>query len=149
MREWNVSWCPNWIYRTHNRYLYDSYVHVWTCTHGCNDTYIQYHLVINKGLGLNDPTFICGSIEGSYGGCNPLLKESIKTKQNIEYNPLEKEERKSCMFVSFLCVHALIHVTTNIFLSKFSSSTPPPPPLKNFWIRACTFIACSRKRVFL
>ena len=36
------------------------------------------------------------------------------------------------MFVQFLCVHALIRVSTNIFLSKFSSSTPS---LKNFWIR--------------
>ena len=65
-----------------------------------------------------------------------IIKESNKTKQKIEDNPLEKEEeRKSCMFVKFLCVHALMRVSTNIFLSKFSSS--PPPPLKIFWIRAC------------
>ena len=55
------------------------------------------------------------------------IKESNKTKQKIEENPLEKEEeRKSCIFVYFLCVHALIRVSTNIFLSKFSSSPTPP-----------------------
>ena len=42
---------------------------------------------------------------GGYGGCNPpfqisKIKESNKTKQKIEDNPLEtEEERKSCMFV--------------------------------------------------
>ena len=43
---------------------------------------------------------------GGYGGCIPpsfqisKIKESNKTKQKIEDNPLEKEaERKSCMFV--------------------------------------------------
>ena len=42
---------------------------------------------------------------GGIRGLHPLLsnfkmKESNKTKQKIEYNPLEKEEeRKSCMFV--------------------------------------------------
>ena len=35
-----------------------------------------------------------------------------------------------CMFVKFLCVHALIRVSTNIFLSKFSSWPPPPPPFE-------------------
>ena len=59
--------------------------------------------------------------------CNPPFKfrktkESNKTKQKIDYNPLQKEEeRMGCMFVKFLCVHALIRVSTNIFLSKFSS----------------------------
>ena len=51
-----------------------------------------------------------------------IIKESNKTKQKIEDNPVEKEkERKSFMFI---CVHALIPVTTNIFLSKFSSTIP-------------------------
>ena len=44
---------------------------------------------------------------GGYGGCHPpppfqisKTKESNKTKQKIEDNPLEKEEeRNSCMFV--------------------------------------------------
>ena len=42
---------------------------------------------------------------GGYGDCNPhfqisKIKDSNKTKQNIEDNPPEKEEeRKSCMFV--------------------------------------------------
>ena len=45
-------------------------------------------------------------LEGVYGGCTPppfkisKIKETNKTKQKIEDNPLEKEEeRKSCMFV--------------------------------------------------
>ena len=60
---------------------------------------------------------------GGYGGCNPppfqisKVKEINKTKQKIEYNPLEKEEeRKSCTFVYFFCVHAFIRESTNIFL---------------------------------
>ena len=37
--------------------------------------------------------------------------------QKIEGNPLEKEEeRKSCMFIYFLCIHALIRVSFKIFL---------------------------------
>ena len=46
-----------------------------------------------------------GGSRGVYGGCNPpfqisKIKESNKTKQKIEDNPLEKEEeRKSCMCV--------------------------------------------------
>ena len=66
------------------------------------------------------------------------IKESNKTKQKIEDDPLEKEEeRKSCMLVLFLCVYALIRVSTNIFLSKFSSLTSP---LKNILIRACNIL---------
>ena len=48
--------------------------------------------------------YIGGSREGG-GGCNPpfqisKIKESNKTKQKLEDNPLEKEEeRNSCMFV--------------------------------------------------
>ena len=57
----------------------------------------------------------------------PFQISKIK-ESNIEDNPLEKEEeRKSCIFVQVLCVDALIRVSTNIFLSKFSSSTPHPP----------------------
>ena len=88
-------------------------------------------------------SFIIGGSKGGLRGLQPSapfqiskIKESNKTKQKIGDNPLEKEEeRKSCMFVNFLCVHALKRVSTNIFFSKFPSS-PPPPFLKNFWIRA-------------
>ena len=91
-------------------------------------------LVIN----IKDVHGIGGS-RGGLRGCNSpfqisKIKVSNKTKQKIGDNPLEKEEeRKSCTFVEFLCVHALIRVSTNIFLSKFSSSSPP---FKKFWIRA-------------
>ena len=73
---------------------------------------------------------IGGSRAGFTGAATPLFQISkIKeSNKNIEDNPLEKrEERKSCMFGKFLCVHALIRVSTNIFLSKFSSSAPPHP----------------------
>ena len=66
---------------------------------------------------------IGGSRAGVTGAATPLfqiskIKESNKTKKNIEDSPLEKrEERKSCMFGKFLCEHALIRVSTNIFLS--------------------------------
>ena len=83
----------------------------------------------------NEIVFVIPFIGGSRGGLRELqppfqiskIKDINKTKQKIEDNPLEKEEeRKSCMFVYFWCVHALIRVSTNIFLSKFFSSTPPP-----------------------
>ena len=46
--------------------------------------------------------------------------------QKIEGNPLEKEEeRKSCMFIYFLCIHALIRVSTNIFSFKIFLLNPP------------------------
>ena len=50
---------------------------------------------------------IGGSIGGRVTGVIFEIKESNKTKQKIEDNPLEKEdERKKCMFVYFLFVHA-------------------------------------------
>ena len=89
----------------------------------------------------NTTAFHHQNIGGSIGGSVTVvifkIKESNKTKQKIEDNPLKRKERKSCIFVYFsLCVHALIRVKTNIFPSKFSFSTPLPP-LKNLWIRAC------------
>ena len=75
--------------------------------------------------------YIGGSREsgGVTGFAPPLfkiskIKESNKLKQKIDDNPLEKEgERKSCMFVWFLCVHMFIRASTNIFLLNL------PPPL--------------------
>ena len=72
-----------------------------------------------------------------YGGCNhpfqiSKIKESNKTKQNIEGNPLEKEEeRKSCMFV-FMCTRVDTCIS-NHYSFKISSSTPT---LKKLWMRA-------------
>ena len=48
------------------------------------------------------PHFTIGGSRGSgvMGLQPPKIKESNKTKQKIEDNPLEKEEeKKSCMFV--------------------------------------------------
>ena len=37
-----------------------------------------------------------------------------------------RREKELHVCLVFMCIHALIRVSTNIFLSKFSSSTPPP-----------------------
>ena len=78
---------------------------------------------------------LAGEGEGGYGGCNPppfqisKIKESNKAKQKIEYNWKGRREKGLYVCLVFMCTCALIRVSTNIFLSKFSSSTPPPP----FW----------------
>ena len=63
-----------------------------------NVCYNSFRNVIKRNIG--------GSREGVTGVATPPpfqilnIKESNKTKQNIEDNPLEKEkERKSCMFI--------------------------------------------------
>ena len=107
------------------------FLSLFRATHIYNIYKYTMHWRIQRGVGrgrvlrrLHPPPFQISKI-----------KERNKTKQKVEDNPLEKEEeRKSCMFVQFLCVHAFIHVSTNIFLSKFFLLNPP---LKNFWIRAC------------
>ena len=64
-------------------------------------------------------------LEGGNGGCTPFqilkIKESNKTKQKIEDNPLEKEEESS------FYVYTRWYVYRQTFFY---------PPLKNFWIRA-------------
>ena len=85
-------------------------------------------------MNINRPL---ADLEGGYGGCNPpppfkfiYIKESNKTKQKIEDNPLEnEEERKSCMFyLVFMCACVYKCIDKHFFFSK------------NFWIRACRLL---------
>ena len=75
---------------------------------------------------------IGGSIGGRVTGVIFKIKESNKTKQKIEDNPLEKEEeRNSNMFVYFfLCTRVVTcinkHFSFKIFLLN------PSPPFEKF-----------------
>ena len=105
---------------------------------------VQWQTVVpgDRGsiFGRNRPTYISLADleggEGGYGGYSPpyqssKIKQSNKTKQNRRQSAGKgRREKESCMFVLFLCEHALISVSTILFLSTFSSS--PPPPFESF-----------------